>query len=221
MPRVRFSSRRKSYRRRPRVLATRPRMMSKSLAFKRLNQVSTRTMYFKTNGLIASTETGNKTSEFRWDLLYTISQFNDFNNIYDQYKILGYKVKMFPANVGTESTGNPNVGVLAFNRGDSLIYSDTRFDPTAVVPTAINQVINTASAKMLNSRRPISRSLWRPKGKPRWGSMKEIATSGDDWHSTITHIANNQTIIAPPVLPKAVWYYTIQFKVCFRGRIQD
>lgn len=222
---VRFSSRRRSRSRRRSsrsALATRPRMMSKSLAFKRMNQVSTRTLFFKTNGIIVSSADGNRTSEFKWDMLHNVQQFVNQADLYDQYKLLGFTVRLFPANTWNDTTGNPTPGNFSFNRGDCLVYSDQRFDPTAQVPVFINQVINTASAKIYSPYKRITRSLWRPKGKPRWGSMKEYSSvNGDDWHAVITQLINNQSPILPPVLPKQTWYYTVQFKVVFRGRIQD
>lgn len=204
------------------VLATRPQMMSQSLAFKRKNQVSSRVMWFKQNGTIAADASGNRTLEFRWDLLQSIPQFLLFVDIYDQYKLLGYKLTLHPANIGTDPTAGQAGGpTLYFNRGNHIVWSDQRFDPASIVPTLIAQIINTASAKMINPRKTFSRSLWRPRGKPRWGSMKNIGTAGDDWHSTINLIINNSSVVTPPATVPVLYFYTIQWKVAFRGRIQD
>lgn len=225
MPRVRFASRsRRRSRRRShsRVLATRPRMMPRSLAFKRFNQVSTRVFWFKQNGTIAAPPTGNSYTEFRWSLINTQAQFLLFREIFDQYKLLGFKVTLHPANVGTEPTANPTPATaLPFNRGNHLIWSDQRFDPNAQNPVFIANVINTASARMINPRRTQRRAIWRPHGKPAWGSMKDIANTGDNWRATINLLINNSTLVVPPLQPPVLYFYTIQWKVVFRGRCQD
>lgn len=210
-------------RRRParRGLATVPRMMTKSLAFKRLNQISTKVFYFKSNSQINLSATGDFFTPFDRTLLYTIPRFNTMLQLYDQYKVLGFTVKFFPSNVGIEAH-DTILGAQDYtlNRGNHVVYSDQRVEAGQQVPTAINQIINNASCKMINPRRPYSRSIWRPRGKPRWGSTTDIATSPDDWRSAIYHFYQDATI--PPVgTTVPLYFWTIQFKVVFRGVKQD
>lgn len=222
MPYKRNYRRRKT--RRGGALATRPRMMTRTKAFKRLNQVSTHVMYFKTNGVINTPIIPAVTRylEFRGvQALGNIPQFQGQSQYYDQYKLLGFKVRWFPANVGIESHDATLGTDFTLKRGNQVIWSDQRFDPAQPQPTAISDIINTASARLINPRRPYSRALWRPKGKYIWGSMKDYATTGaDPWTGVIQQFiqdSTNSTVANPATL----FFYTIMYKVVFRGRIQD
>jgi len=93
----------KRIRRKRRGLATNPQMMTRSLAFKRLNQVSTKVFYFKMNNQISLHPDGNYQTVFDFNLLYTIPRFLSYCDLYDQYKVLGYTVRLFQATVGIES----------------------------------------------------------------------------------------------------------------------
>lgn len=216
---------RRRYRRRNNGLATRPRMMSRAQGAKRFHQVDTRVAWFKTNGTIAINSQATQYYEFRNQNLYNSNPngWLEYTRLYDQYKILGFKYRLFPANVGTEPTSNGGPGPLQtihFNRGNHCIWVDQRFDPNVQQPTLIGEIINTASARLINPRRPYSVSIWRPKGKYVWGSTRDIISSGDNWTGSIQHLINGATPQTGPTL-KDVYFYTIQWKVIFRGRQDD
>lgn len=204
-------------------LATRSRMMPRQLAVKRANQVSTRVFWFKQNGQLHTDFAGN--INFRWRTMAMLDNpapvgVDNVFALYDQYKILALKVKFFPAFVGNE----PDFAVLpggGLFRGDTIVWSDQRFDPNAQVPTTISQVINNASAKMINSRRPYARALYRSRGNPEWGSCQQPTNDPDTWDASIEILGNNYRPAATPTAtPQVFWYYTIQWKIIVRGRRQ-
>lgn len=204
------------------VLATRPRFMSRRMKFKRMNQVQGRVFYFKRNSFISADLAGNaytymstrqlndiQTQPVGWDALKLL---------FDQYKVLAMKVRMFPANVGVE----PDSSVFAANalfRGDTIVWSDQRFDPVLQNPTSISEVINYASARMINSRAPYTRTIYRAKGYPGWANTRGPPTQ-DPWNASIEIITNNATPSTPQAAGPTLWYYTVQWKVLVRGRIQ-
>lgn len=222
--RRRYNARRP--RRRPRRvpgLATRPRMMGTMVARKRFQQVHTRVFWFKRNGFINPDLAGNNysfwngreinvpaTTPVGWDALKTL---------YEQYKVLAIKVKLFPANVGVE----PDSALFASNallRGDVAVWNDQRFDTATPAPTNINEVINIASCRMINARRPYSRRIFRARGYPQWANTQGPSTV-DSWNGSIELLINNATP-APATGPApTLWYYTVQYKIAVRGRTQS
>lgn len=206
-------------RRRPAGLATVPRMMPRSYAFKRYNQVATKVFWLKLNGTQQVDPQGSALAIFR---TRGINQQpvpagkNEIFTLYDQYKILAMRVRWFPANVGTEPGVPPVSDPLL--RGDQVIWSDQRVDSTQQVPQFIGEVINNASARMINPRRPYTRVLYRPKGVPAWGSCIDFTTSPDSWNGAIYHIVNNAT---PSPTNRPLFYYTLTYKVLVRGRRQN
>lgn len=205
-------------------LATNPQMMSKNLRLRRYNQTDTKTFWFKLNGTVAINNQPYQYFEWRNQTLYNGNPngWIELTRLYDQYKILGFTYKLFPSNVGTEPTaaGGPGLGTIHFNRGNHCLWLDQRFDPNVTQPTSISQVICTASARLINPRRPYELSIWRPKGKYIWGSTRDIINAGDNWTGSIQHFIEGAT---PSTAPsgKAVYYYTLQYKVIFRGRQDD
>lgn len=207
-------------RRRPAGLATRPRMMPRSLAVKRFNQVSTKVFWFKKNGLLQPDLAGNlysfwTTHEFDasppagWPLL---------RQLYDQYKVLAVKVKFFPANVGIE----PDSALFASNallRGNTAVWSDQRYDPLAPAPTSIGQVINNASARLINSRRPYSRTIYRATGYPDWAQTNG-PTTVDSWNGSVEMLITQATPAPATGSPPTLWFFTVQYKIIVRGRTQ-
>ncbi len=213
-PRRRAPVRRRRY---GRALATVPRMMPRGLAFKRMNQVSTKVFWFKYNGQLATDiQTDDAYLAFLTQDLISpavgVPQYPSVFQLYDQYKVLAMKVKLFPANIGTE----PSSWVQgAWNRGDHIMWSDQRFEANAQIPILINQVINNASAKMIDPRRMYSRTLYRPKGHSEWGSCQEFTSNPDSWRGAIQFLANNSSS------GRVLYFYTVQFKVVVRGRRQE
>lgn len=205
-----------------RGLATVPRMMSKSLTFKRSQQISTKVFYFKQNGVISPDLAGNYYGNWRSaNFLTAPAPFGvlDLFGLYDQYKILGYTVKWFPANVGIEPDSALFVssGLL---RGDCITWTDQRFEPTNPQPVNISGVINNASCKMINPRRPYRRSIYRSKGNPEWGSCQNYTTAPDSWDSSIEMLVNGATASTATATP-VLFYYTVQWKIVVRGRRQE
>lgn len=212
---------RRPYRRPPPGLATRPRMFNRTQRFKRMNQVSTQVMWFKENTEIAVGASGTNYTQYVTNLVEINPQFIVASQLWDQYKVLGMKIRLFPANVGTE----PDAAIFANNaflRGNHIVWSDQRYDPTIQSPSQISDVINTASAKMMNPRRQYSRAIYRPRGKVSWGSTRDIANNPDPWKAMIGHFCQDTTpLAAPPAVNPILFFVTIQFKVIYRGRSQD
>lgn len=211
--------RRYYYKRKSPGFSTYPRFIPRSLSFKRKNQVSTKTFWFKRNGQILSNLGGTNFTFWR------TREINDTNTtpvgwpalktLYDQYKVLAIKVKLFPANVGIE----PDTVLLAAGglfRGDAIVWSDQRYEPNA--PADINQVINYASASMLNPRAPFTRTLYRPSGTPEWGDTQSQIP--DSWDGAIQLLINNATPQQTGGTAPVLWYFTISYKILVRGRRQ-
>ena len=225
--RRRYRARRRP-RRRNNPLATVPRMMPKSYAFKRHNQVATKVFWLKLNGQIdvPTNPQGGGVSIFRTRGIVNgpviPSGRNAIFSLYDQFKVLAIRIRWFPANVGIEP-GVTTAGVPTLTsqtaRGDQVIWSDQRIDPNQQVPTLISEVINNASARMINPRRSQTRVLYRPKGVPAWGSCIDPTTQPDQWNGGIYHIINNAT--PSSVTGRPVWYYTLTYKLLVRGRRQN
>lgn len=212
--------RRAPYTRRPRrgygALATRPRMMPRSYAFKRHNQVATKVFWFKINGQLSTPPVvENAYYAFRTTglTLNPPAQLQNVFGLYDQYKVLGISLRWFPVNVGTEPGQTFEQSIL--NRGDMIVWSDQRFEPNAVEPVNISEVINNASARMIDPRRRYTRSLYRPRGEPIWGSCQQPGNDPDPWDGAIQMLVNRATPSRP------LWYYTMTYKVLVRGRRQN
>lgn len=206
-------------------LAVKPKMMPRSYKWARENQVDTRTFWFKHNGIINLNDQPYQYYEFRTNFLYAINPqgWSQMIQLYDQFKILGFRYKLFPASVGIEATGgSTNIATpIWLNRGNHLLWKDQRFDPNVQLPTAISDVINTASARLINARQPYTMSIWRPKGKYIWGSTKDFTgNQPDPWTGSINHFIEGGNI-QPVGDVKTIYYYTLQFKVVFRGRQDD
>lgn len=228
----RRSSRRVRFKRRnPGQLATRPRLMSRTMAAKRYHQVSTRVFWFKSNEVFSLNNATYQFDPLEVQRIVTVQPKGWLQavQLYDQYKVLGMVLKMFPANVGTEPTAADGLAVgpanipIGINRGNHVMYIDQRQDSPAIAqPTSISQIINRGSARMINARRPWTTSIWRPKGKPIWGSTKNILTTPDSWTGSINHFCEGGSRIpnTPSGLPQTwtVFYYTLTWKVIFRGR---
>lgn len=225
MPFKRAYRPRRRFRRRNRnPMATRTRMMSRSLAFKRHNQVSTKVFYFKQNGTIISDLAGNYYGNWRSRNLLTNPPFGILQlfDMYDQYKILAYTVRFFPANVGIESD-SAIFAAAGLKRGNTIVWSDQRFDSNQATPSSISNVINNASSRIINSRRPYKRTIFRAKGNPNWGSCHDYTTDPDPWDSSIEILVNDATpsSLTPPLVSIQLYFYTVSWKVIVRGRRQE
>lgn len=201
-------------------LATRPRMMPKTLARQRHNQISTKVFWFKRNGILQTNLAGNHYTAFRTQEINvpatTPVGWPAVKTLYDQYKVLALKVRFFPANVGVEPDSVLIGGSNALLRGDTAVWSDQRYDGTT--PASITEVINNASTKMINSRRAYTRTLFRARGHPDWGDTQ--TPNNDPWDAAIEILINNATPQPVGGTGPVLWYYTIQYKVLVRGRRQ-
>ena len=222
-----FTRTRRRYRpRRPRRnfgLATKPVMIPRTLAIKRHNQVSTKVFYFKDNGKVVADLGGHAIVGWSAQDILNVAQWTSITGLYDQYKVIGMTVKIFPANVGTEGHETLFGQDFTLNRGDAIVWSDQRPGDTTQIPQFIEDSINNASCKMINPRRPYKRSIFRAKGFSEWGGL-EATTQPDSWKGNVYLVQNNTTpaVVGPPSsYEPLLWYWTRLFKVVVRGRRQS
>jgi len=219
----RYRPRARRTRRRIPGLATRSRFIPRGLAAKRFQQVSTKTFYFKDNGTLVA-NVARKT-RFDWlvqDLtgLTPPAQFASLKLLYEEYKVIAMEVRIFPAGVGTEANTAPVGGPGPFRRGDTVLWQDQAEplkDPTA----DISDLINIASCRMIDSRRKYKRTLYRPKGHPRWGTIDPAVALPDDWTGAISILSADTSAPAAPPAELRLWYWTRCYKVVVRGRVQN
>ena len=195
-------------------VAVRPRFMPHAMKMARVQNVSSKVFYLKSNGQIQQNATG--TYQFNYnsrDLLASPpTGLADIFSLYEEYKCLAVYVKFFAANVGTEP--------FTLSRGDCVVWTDQR--APFQTPTSIGQIINYGSARMLAPRQSYSRKMFRTKGNPEWGNT-QIGTPQlvpDSWNAQISICGFNATPLAPPfpIPPPVMWYYTVTYKVVVRGR---
>lgn len=213
---------RRPYRRKrkPQLLATRPKMMANFERRKRNLGVDTRVFWFKFPQEIKTSATGSPNQAHVWrisDIVnpvtnpYPNASFWKLCSLYDQYKVLGMKLKMFPSNLQTS----------IYTRGNTASWIDQRDDPPVILPLTINQVIGNNNARLINSNRFYSTSIYRPKGKAPWGSTKLLHTTArapDPWTGVINVLIEDASF---PAVQACLWYSTVQFKVVFRARVND
>ena len=213
----------KRTKRKPRLVGTVPKMMGTLEKRKRMLGVDTRVFWFKFNNYIKTANTPDMQHEWKiTDLIDPVinpiaGSFWKLCTLYDQYKVLGLKVRMIPANIVTSE----------MTRGNTAVWIDQRDDPPVLIPVTIQQVIGNNNCRLINSNKNYSVSIWRPKGKPIWGATKHITTTAvfkDPWTGVINVIVEGATPNPqpqPPGWPHTLWYCTSQFKVVFRARVND
>ena len=206
----------------------RTRFMPRGLAAKKYNQVATKTFYFKGNGTLQAGVGG--LGNALWSTRTRVTppggapfltpgvpaDFLRVSRAYNEYKILAIKVRLFPANVGTESD-LPGVSANPFQRGNCITYYEQSLSTGQQINTLIPEVMNLGSAKMFVPRNRHNRTIYRPKGYPAWGQCDgDIAQPSwrlDPWWGGIFWMLNGGTPNGPPV-----HYYQVTYKVIFRGR---
>lgn len=218
--------RKKRIKRRTKLYATKASMMSKSLAKKRYGQVSTKTFYFKGAGTIDVGPGG--VTNFAWrtqngadpvSLPLIPGDYSTVAELYQEYKVLAVKVRLFAANIGVES--DPEIGTNnPFNRGNTVMYIDQDINPNEQAPGLITNVINQGSCRMIPSRcDKYTKVMYRAKGNPDWGccdtNVPVASRQPDSWFAGIFLLGNNASSNIPN---KQLWYYTVTYKVLFRGR---
>lgn len=229
MPVARRTRRR---RRRPhrRPYGTKASFVPRSLAVKRYNNISTKTFYFKETGTIASDQQGRVIRV--WNTLAQPSPPNpalplrlpnvadcyEVAELYNEYKILAVRVRVYAANVGTEPPIGPSPPFTGFNRGSTVVYLDQKQTRNEQVAQNIPEVMNFGSCHMIPSRSDKhTRVMYRPKGYPKWGTCDRnvpvAEREPDQWYASINLLGN----LATPNVP-VLWYYVITYKIIFRGR---
>lgn len=207
--------------RRNNQLATRPRMMTRYNRNLRWNNVSSKIFYLRDSGTIFSDFDGRAKEVWSVrDLPAATQQFLSCAQLYDQYKVLGMTVRLFPANVGIEPHDELITTDFTLFRGNAAVWSDQRPGDAVQIPNNINDVINYGSCRIIQPRRYYKRTIYRAKGFPDWGGI-EANQDADQWRGTITLLQTNATPDpggggAAPTL----WYWSRTFKVVFRGRRQ-
>lgn len=221
-------TRRKRYApaRRPRRRYRKKTVVPRGLAIKRRQEISTKTFYFKSNGTLGSNAAGLINRKFEnqtpqgnpqaYNLPNVGADFDRISRAYNEYKVLCFKLELYPANVGTESDA-PGISVNPLNRGNSLTYIDNDMELGTTEYNTIPPVMNRGSAFLIQSRRKHTRVMWRPKGNPGWGCC-DFSTpiqnrEPDSWWGAVFVITNDAT----PNIP-ALWFWKITAKVIFRGR---
>ena len=202
-------------------------MVPRNLKMKRYQGVDTKVFYFKRNATASSDADGKYFVQFTAGAINVSStpplwpQFDLLKQVYDQYKVLAIKIRFFPANVGIEPDSALFSASNALLRGQTVVWNDQRSDSTQQ-PASISDVINNASCRMLPSRRYFSRSIFRAKGYPGWANIQTPAAS-DPWNGSINVFTQDATpsSITPPTTNIVLWYFTVQYKVIFRGRRAD
>ncbi|AXH74561.1 MAG: hypothetical protein [Circoviridae sp.] len=223
--RRRFRPRRRFRRRYAPGLATRPRMMGRTLARKRAHGVDTRVFWFKENGKISTIATSSQLNYFGTSDLVAVGgppAFNIIRTLYDQYKLLGMKVKVFPVNPEIDLNPTGVAGARPLRRGNIATWVDQRQEPAPSTVTQISQIIGNNSTRIRNPLKMFSMSLWRPRGKQLWGSTKSLGLHPDPWLGIINMLINDASPIGPaPAVPIQMYFFTVQYKVIFRGRVDD
>lgn len=207
---------------------TKARFVPKSLAIKRYNEVSTKTFYFKTNGTLVADGGGRINAAWLTQRRVdpptgapylappNVADFARISACYNEYKILAVRVRLYPANVGTESE-LPGISANPFNRGNAIMYTDQTIERGQQIPTEILTVMNYGSAKMFLPRHGHTRVMYRPKGYPQWGSVDNDTPPNlrkvDPWSGGLFLLLQGATPNGPPI-----FFYQNTYKIIFRGR---
>jgi len=152
--------------------------------------------------------------------------FTKWGQIWEEFKVLQFSVKLFPAAVGSESLQEANNtqpvpgNQATFKRGNVITWVDQgSADPNF---NTIEDIIIRPSAKLINPRRFHKRWCTRPRGNPDWGQLDSDGTIAlpDQWNDSRIKLYGQG--FTPSTSPGTqVWYYVmITFKVIFRGRQQ-
>ena len=215
-------ARKKNIKKRKGYKKKRAPFMSRGLALKRADQVSTKVFYFKGAGKIA----GNPLNQIIEDWATVFFQtaptaqvvpnipgdFDSVSDAYQEYKVLAVRVTLYAANVGSRSAA------AGIDGGMVVIYKDQEYinPATQPPPTQITDVINNGSCKVIPSR--VSKwtsTIYRASGNPEWGNCDRNtppnARIADSWRGVIH-------LLGQGVSNAVTWYYTTNYKVVFRGR---
>lgn len=159
-----------------------------------------------------------------------VEDFLKWARCWEEYKLLSFSINLIPTAVGSESLFNLSGGIpgaptvtAQFRRGNMISYVD-QGEPTNPAPFSFPQLIVRPSAKLIQPRARHRRWVTRPKGNPDWGTFNVNGTinSPDEWQDTRIRLWG-ENFQVPSVLPNTItyYYYTVSYKVLFRGRQQS
>lgn len=182
--------------------------------------------WFKFTQNIPSNTNGNFFNNWAPPDVTQCLDFTRWAQNWEEFKVLQFSVKLFPAAVGSESLQEaPNTQPIpgnqaTFKRGNTISWVDQgQADPTF---NSIEDLICRPSARLYNPRRYHKRWVVRPKGNPDWGQLDNDGTIAlpDQWNDSRIKVYG--TSFTPSTSAGTqVWYYVmISFKVLFRGRQQ-
>lgn len=203
-----------------RLYGTKASFMPKRLAQERYANVGTKTFYFKGTGVIAPDTAG--ITQFAWRTIRggqpaVPPDFPTVAELYTEYKLLAIRVKLFAANIGLEpAQTSPTATFMA--RGNTVLYVDQDINANEPLPSILTDVMNYGSTKMIPSRADKhTRVLYRAKGHPEWGccdrNVPIADREPDSWNGGLFLLGTGASPTA-----NALWYYTVSYKVVFRGR---
>ena len=109
-----------------------------------------------------------------------------------------------------------------FNRGNAVMYIDQDLQKGETVQQAIVNVMNRGSCKMIPARSDqYTKVMYRKKGVPEWGccdrNIDEDDRQVDPWFGSIEYLGNNATTTNQAGI-RPLWFYTVTYKILFRGR---
>lgn len=199
-------------------LATIARMMPRALQAQRFQNASTKTFYLKDAGTLTTDLNGVIEQVWSVQDIYSVPQFAVIGNLYDQFKCLAMKIRLYPANVGIEPDPSAlPVGNNGLIRGNAGVWSEQRPGATTAFPSSITEMINYGSSRLINPRRPYQRAIYRAKGFPTWGGIESTATN-DQWRGVINLLQVDASAAAAGGISPVLWYWSRTFKIVYRGR---
>ena len=224
---TRSRSRRRS-RRRPPVLGaplTRRPRMTRTLRIH--NNLTRDCRWFKFTQNIPSNTNGNFFNNWAPPDVTSCADFTRWAQNWEEFKVLQFSVKMFPAAVGSEAlqealnASQPFPSNQAtFKRGNTISWVDQgAADPNFAT---IEDLIVRPSARLFNPRRYHKRYVFRPRGNPDWGQLEDNGTVAlpDQWNDSRIKVYG-QGFTPSTSAGNQTWYYVmVSFKVLFRGRQQ-
>lgn len=199
-------------------ISTVPRMMTTYQRRARHNNVSSKIFYLKDNGTLSTDVNGTIQQVWNVQGIYANPQFVPCAALYQQFKVIGMTVKLYPANVGIEPDPSAlPVGDNGLFRGDCVVWGDQRPGQIAQFPTTVSAAINYGSAQIIQPRRKYKRTMFRATGFPDWGST-DVPAVNDQWRGTLNLLQTNATPAAVGGNAPVMWYWMRTLKVIFRGR---
>lgn len=177
-------------------------------------------MWFKSVLTVTSNPAGQVSYALTANNVTTAGDWTNQAQNWEEFKVLKVVTKLIPAAVGSESVvvGAAGGGLRPTNiRGDAVSWID--FNSNAPAVTAVADVINAPSARMLQPRRTHVRWMNRPRNYPDWGVLSNAGglATPDNWLGTLNLYGDGFTPTGVAG-PQRFFYAQQMFKVVFRGR---